>query len=220
MPNQNDGSRGRLLAAAERLFAERGIDAVSLREILRESGVKHATAIQYHFGGKDGLLSAVLEERYARVDTRRDAMLDQLEAETGDDPRALAATLVRPLATELGDDRGRFFLQIYSQMVLRTNAPTSDDGSSIWRLRSLIQRTMPPDSPRLHPTFTALSFAMVELARRASGPPHADDRLFVSRLIDVVAAILQTPVSGETERLLRERDTAGPAPGTEADHAR
>jgi AcrR family transcriptional regulator len=220
MPNQNDGSRGRLLTAAERLFAERGIDAVSLREILRESGVKHATAIQYHFGGKDGLLSAVLEERYARVDTRRDAMLDQFEAEGGEDPRALAAILVRPLATELGDDRGRFFLQIYAQMVLRTKSPTSDDGSSIWRLRSLIQRLLPPDSPRLHPTFTALTFAMVELSRRASEPPHIDNRLFVSRLIDVVTAILRTTASAETQRLLGERDTTtGPKSGDEGRHA-
>jgi AcrR family transcriptional regulator len=212
MPTQ-DGSRGRLLTAAERLFAERGIDTVSLREIIRESGVKHATAIQYHFGGKDGLLSAVLEEHYARVDTRREAMLDQFVADGRNELRTLAGILVRPLATELGELRGRFFLQIYAQMVARTKTPTSDDGSSLWRLRSLIRPLMPSDSTRLHPMFTALTFAMVELARRASEPPHTDDRLFVSRLIDVVTAILETPVSEETQRLLVERDArAGRAP--------
>jgi AcrR family transcriptional regulator len=200
-----ESSRDRLIAAAERLFAERGIDSVSLREILRESGVKHATAIQYHFGGKDGVVAAVLEDHNARVDTRRGAMIDQLVAEDRQDLRSLAGALVRPLAAELGDERGRFFLQIYSQMVLRTDAPT-DDGTSMWRLHALIQPLMPADRTRLHPLFTALTFATVELARRAAEPPHADNRLFVSRLIDVVTAILETPVSDETERLLRERD--------------
>jgi len=208
-----ESSRERLIAAAERLFAERGIDSVSLREILRESGVKHSTAIQYHFGGKDGVVAAVLADHYARVDTRRGAMIDQLVAENRDDLRVVASALVRPLAAELGDERGRFFLQIYSQMVLRNNAP-SDDGSSVWRLHALIQPLMPAERARLHPLFTALTFATVELARRASEPPHADNRLFVSRLIDVVTAILETPVSAETERLLRERDAQRKARGT------
>jgi hypothetical protein len=40
----------------------------------------------------------------------------------------------------------------------------------------------------------------------ASEPPRADDRLFVSRVIDVAAAILGAPVSAETNRLWAERE--------------
>jgi len=41
--------------AAERLFAERGIDAVSLRTINAEAGYSVA-ALHYHFGTRDGLV--------------------------------------------------------------------------------------------------------------------------------------------------------------------
>ena len=54
-------TRARLLSAAERLFAERGIDAVSLREITRESGARNAIAAQYHFADRAGLVQAILD---------------------------------------------------------------------------------------------------------------------------------------------------------------
>jgi hypothetical protein len=46
-----------------------------------------------------------------------------------------------------------------------------------------------------------------ELARRASTKRRADHRLFVSDLIDLTTGLLASPVSKETERLLRERDS-------------
>jgi hypothetical protein len=57
-----------------------------------------------------------------------------------------------------------------------------------------------------HTRFTAIRFTHVELAARAVGPPRGDDRLFTSRLIDLVAAVLATPVSEQTVVLLRQRD--------------
>ena len=49
----------RLLDAAEALFAERGFEAVSLRDITLEAGANVA-AVNYHFGGKENLIGAVL----------------------------------------------------------------------------------------------------------------------------------------------------------------
>jgi AcrR family transcriptional regulator len=61
------------MAAARRLFTERGYDAVSAEEIVRAAGVTRG-ALYHHFGGKRGLLEAVYErleaestERVARV---------------------------------------------------------------------------------------------------------------------------------------------------------
>jgi len=42
-------TRQKIIATAERLFAERGIDAVSLHEITRESGQKNKSALSSHF---------------------------------------------------------------------------------------------------------------------------------------------------------------------------
>ncbi|WP_457424062.1 TetR/AcrR family transcriptional regulator [Roseateles sp. P5_E7] len=52
-------ARDRLLAEAMRLFAERGFDAVTTREICAAAGVNPG-AIHYHFGDKDGLYREVL----------------------------------------------------------------------------------------------------------------------------------------------------------------
>jgi hypothetical protein len=64
------------------------------------------------------------------------------------------------------------------------------------------------DALRLHRRFVAYRFAAVELARRADGAPHTDDRLFVSHLVDLVAAILAAPASAHTVRLKAARDAA------------
>ncbi len=56
-------ARGRILAAADALFAERGYDGVSARDVAREAGVAKA-AVFYYFEGKEGLYAAVLEGYY------------------------------------------------------------------------------------------------------------------------------------------------------------
>lgn len=60
-------SRNALIDAAGRLFTRQGIDRVKLGDIAREAGVD-ACMIHYHFGGKDGLILAVLEQALARYE--------------------------------------------------------------------------------------------------------------------------------------------------------
>jgi AcrR family transcriptional regulator len=59
----NTGSRERVLAAATRLFAERGYDGTTTREIGRASGLNIAT-ISYHVGGKAELYREVMRRAY------------------------------------------------------------------------------------------------------------------------------------------------------------
>ena len=68
-----EATRGALMAAARRLFTERGYDGVGTEEIVRAAGVSRG-ALYHHFGGKAELLEAVYErleaestERVARV---------------------------------------------------------------------------------------------------------------------------------------------------------
>ena len=203
-----DSTRTRLLEAAERLFAERGIDAVSLREITRESGAKNAIALQYHFDDRDGVLQAIFDKHVPEVEARRHAMLDEYEANGAPDLRALAAALVRPLAAKLADpDGGREFLQIYSELIERPHKPApADDEDSLGRWRNALEPLLDQDAVRLHRRFTAILHTTLELSRRARTRRRADDRLFTSYLIDVVTAVLAAPVSEETKRLAEERD--------------
>ena len=52
-------TRSRLLNAAARLFAERGLARVTVRDICTKAKANVA-AVNYHFGGKDGLYQAVM----------------------------------------------------------------------------------------------------------------------------------------------------------------
>src|SRR4029453_4456009 len=111
---------GRLIDAAEALFATHGIEGVSLREINRAAGARNASALQYHFGGRDGLLRAVLAKHHHAVEARRHAMLDAYEAAGDGALGALAGALVRPSAAMLADgDGGPAYLQIMADLMNR-----------------------------------------------------------------------------------------------------
>lgn len=77
------GTEGDLLATAERLFAERGVENVALTAIVAESGQKNRSALHYHFGSRAGVLEAVLDRRLAAINARRHALLEAAEAEGG-----------------------------------------------------------------------------------------------------------------------------------------
>ena len=90
-------TRTALLRAGERLFAELGIGPTSTRAILREAGQRNESALQYHFGGREGLVDALYAERGAQVGEERERMLAELDA-SGDtqDVRRLCAVAVLP----------------------------------------------------------------------------------------------------------------------------
>jgi AcrR family transcriptional regulator len=219
------GTSIRLVRAAEVLFAARGIDAVSLREINRAAGAKNASALQYHFGDRDGLLRAVLAKHQADVESRRHAMLDAYEAASRRDLRALAGALVRPLAAKLADDDGGpAYLQIMGDLMNRPRpvfspADVDDPTSSIFRWRALVGPLLDNDATRLHRRFTAMRFTAAELARRARSAPHTDDRLFVSHLVDLVTGVLAAPLSDETLRLDDERHARSSTDRSPDDHS-
>jgi AcrR family transcriptional regulator len=92
-------AREQMILAAERLFAERGIGAVSLREIGAAAGQRNNGAAQYHFGSKRGLVDAIVEYRMRPVNERRLELLAAADAAgRGEDLRALVEVLVLPFA--------------------------------------------------------------------------------------------------------------------------
>jgi len=78
-----------LLAAATRLFAERGFDAVPIGAVAAEAGVNKAL-ISYHFGGKRGLYRAILVSSFAELA----AELKAAEAKGRDAAHTLRALLL------------------------------------------------------------------------------------------------------------------------------
>ena len=208
----------RLISAAEELFASHGIDGVSLREINRVAGAKNASALQYHFRDRDGLLNALMVKHRRDVEARRHAMLDAYEADGREDLRALAGALVRPMASKLADqDGGPQYLQILADLMNRPRAiidpaDLDDPASSIYRWRQLVGRLLDEDVTRLHRRYVTIRFAAVEIGRRARSGPHTDDRLFTSDLVDLVTGVLSAPLSDETRRLDAQRSRSRETP--------
>ncbi|MCE8009552.1 helix-turn-helix domain-containing protein [Aestuariivita sp.] len=75
-----DPAEERLKASAQRLFSKRGIDGVSVRDIVAEAGLRNGASLHYYFRSKDGLIRALVLDGANRSDTARRKALDALEA--------------------------------------------------------------------------------------------------------------------------------------------
>jgi AcrR family transcriptional regulator len=109
-------TRERILDAAERLYAEKGLDGVSLREIGDAAGQRNTGAVHYHFGGRDGLVEALFERRFAAIDARRSVLLAELDATgRGEELAALVRVLVEPF-TEGMDGAGGYWVRFVARL--------------------------------------------------------------------------------------------------------
>lgn len=98
-------TRERLLDVAEQLFARRGLDAVSVRDITRAAGA-NLGAITYHFGTMRKLIVAVFERRMTPLSRQRLEALEAVEKAAGKGPLPLEGVLeamFRPAVMEAMD---------------------------------------------------------------------------------------------------------------------
>ncbi|MEX1008996.1 MAG: TetR/AcrR family transcriptional regulator [Acidimicrobiia bacterium] len=111
-------TRERLILLAERMFAERGIEGASLRAIGEAAGQRNKTAVQYHFGDRAALVSAIYAYRSEQLDTRRTASLEAHD-ESGepDSPKLLLRILVEPYVESIADP-DNYFLPFLARLVI------------------------------------------------------------------------------------------------------
>ncbi len=203
MPRSSEPARRQILDAALRLFAGRGIAAVSLREIRLAAKQRNAGALHYHFGSKDGLLKALLERELPPLVARRRALLAQAAAAPGD-LRAAAAVFVLPfaeLATGTAHERS---------VVLLLSELHDDVSLSFTRIMSLVGDTGIGEAAELlrsratavaEPILTerltvANSIFLHAAATRARGGlrEHTlDDAAFRENLVDMFHGALTAP---------------------------
>ena len=55
-------TKERIKRAARKLFAEHGVEAVTVRQIVAEAGAKNGGSLNYYFGSKEGLISELLTD--------------------------------------------------------------------------------------------------------------------------------------------------------------
>ncbi len=218
-PKRQDAiaTRARIVAVAERLFAERGIDAVSLSEINREANQRNRTAVQYHFGNKHGLLEAILQKHRRFVHRRRTELLDELEAMEEPGLRDIVRVLVLPIAELMSNqDGGLAFVQVRAQLIghpeFRTIERATDAHESTSRLWSHATWAAKPvpDELRFVRALTVLGLlfhTFADYARVARQNPQllagATIEATAESVIDSIVAVLSTHASEETRRAAR-----------------
>ena len=204
-----DATRTRLLATAERLFAERGIAGVSLREIGAAAGQRNNSATQYHFESKHGLVLALCEHRMRAVNERRVAMLETVAA---DDLRGLVEAFVLPLAEAVRP--GSYYLRFLGQLLAGpSQAPRAafelDVLQVMRRIVERVERCLPTVPQALRRArFQSAAVLVVSTLADQERQLQAHSRtaplaLRTADLVDATIGLLTAPTSAVTRRELR-----------------
>ena len=87
-----------MLEIAEQLIREHGLDRVSMRDVATAAGQRNNSAVQYHFGSRDGLILQVLRRRLAALDADRRQRLAEIDEQgLGTDLAALVRVIFEPI---------------------------------------------------------------------------------------------------------------------------
>ena len=119
MTRPSEITRERILKAAERLFAERGYDATSVRAIVAKARVNQA-AINYHFAGKDGLYRDVLRTAFRAL--TEDQLAHAEEAKAMSREEALVEFVRRQLQPITARDEVSRYMRIFNWETARPTA--------------------------------------------------------------------------------------------------
>jgi len=197
-----DETKERIMLAAEELFAERGFESVSLRDITTEA-LANVAAVNYYFGTKDALIDELIIQCNAPLMKARMKLLDEAEKkyQIGVIPvEVILDAIMRPMLLQLesrGDRR-----EIYCKMMGRcmtergSKLPASVMRSAqrlVKRLTNLLSDALPSSEPeeliwKVHFCFGVLGHTLMhadmlrDVTKGESGDPDFEIKL--QRMID------------------------------------
>ena len=221
----SERTREQLILTGERLFAQSGLDCVSLRQINSAAGQRNSSAAHYHFGSKDALIQAIHEYRGERINGRRIAMLARMSAQEREQVRPLIKALVYPIVAEIEEaDGGGNFIVFLSQLY---SSPTLDL-ISMWRTHlsesvGEVYQQLRGVLPEVPEEVAGMRFGLMWVAmintlanrqrlKAAKGDEPAVSRvlpvLFVSNVIDMLCGAAAAPLSADTEAELKDLRSA------------
>src|SRR6201992_557680 len=198
----SDQTRTAILAAAERLYADRGFGDVTLRDIVAEASVNLA-AVNYHFGSKDELIAELFVTRSLALNKER--LRELREAEEAGNGRADISAVLRALVgptpprllTRVSIEPGPAIRRIRNREIdhlrkfvgaMRRSLPDRSEVELYWGLHfalAMAQQTV-RDSERL--------------AKLSEGKCDVDDvESVIDRVVDVAVLGLTAGSAGKTE---------------------
>lgn len=201
------------MAAAERLFAERGLAAVSARQISEAAGQGNTAAVGYHFGTKNDLVHEIIRRHAGEIERIRSRMAAGV---TG--PGCLrdwVSCLVRPSAEHLASLGAptwfaRFAVQVLADPALRPLLIRETFASpAIGRILAGLDESLsglprPVRAERDDMALTLIAHvvarherALADSAPPATGADHATWHDAATGLIDALVGLYQAPVTHE-----------------------
>ena len=112
--NNPTSTKERILAAAEALFAQRGFDGASLRQLTASAGVNLA-AVNYHFGSKEKLVEQVFKRRLDALNQHRLAELAKVAGQPGTTLDDVLAAYIRPALELSHEGNGSLFMRVLAR---------------------------------------------------------------------------------------------------------
>jgi AcrR family transcriptional regulator len=211
-------TKDRILDAAERLFAQHGFDATSLRMITAAADVNLA-AVNYHFQAKNSLIEAVLTRRIAPLNRERLDLLASVEAAAGSggpDLEEVVQAFVAPVVRkrlgggECGANLGRLLGRIHSDPCECARATFYAQMREILRPFTSAFRRALPDLPIVE-VLWRIHFGVGVLAHTLAGMEHlknisgglcdlSDAEGTIDRIVRFVCAGMRAPLAPAPDR--------------------
>lgn len=205
-----------LMEAAESLAASKGIQNVTIKDIVSEAGQKNESALQYHFRNLQGLINAIHLRRNQQTQEKRSELLAELSASaTKASLRDLCRVMVLPTFLLARSDKKyrRYIVAFSHEIALATDSAfervsKSGGGGQSGRQTGELLRTAlshldePLYRARMDLAIRMISASMGHRARQSSAFRGKAAELFISNLIDALEGLLKAPPSKETRTQL------------------
>lgn len=193
----------KMIDAAERIVAEQGMAALTVQAVQQAAGQRNKSAVQYHFGGRDGLIEALLATRLSDANERRTEMLLELDGTAS--IRELVEVLVVPLVEAVQrrtpSHWARFLVQAMNDPAtgLATLAAIDDKAFTVAQNRLAAILDHLPEPLRLLRIQGAVGYACIVLAAAEVGllpAPFGTDPAsgdLATELVDACCGIVLAP---------------------------
>lgn len=194
----------RLLDAAELLFAEHGLNGVSLRQIGVAAGGGNNSVIQYHFGSKAGLIRAIIERRVESFEARRVELLAEAKEQVG---AARILALLKAVALPLAEAEDPYGRHVYAHFLLQFDLnfryhdglehPGWGEHTAAYQAVMLLAEVLPTLSQRDLSTrigWVGRMFLCALIERdnaRANGKPIKKEKQFLEEIFNAMLAVMQ-----------------------------
>lgn len=195
-------TKEQIVRVAERLFGERGLDGVSLRQIGAAAGSGNNSAVQYHFGSKDQLIQAIFEYRLPDLHARRRLLIAERHP---CDLRTWVECFVLPTLEQAEQESSHYctfvaMLAHHGRLDVFERLP-DEYKPSTRALHEQLAALVPhlPEPLRMHRVMQTIAFGVYAAAdrelARAGGQPVLPFAVYASDLFDGLAGFLEAPAS-------------------------